>query len=138
MSSLRIVLDTNVLVAGMLNPQGPPGRILDLLVAGEISLLYDDRILGEYRAVLARNKFDFDPAAVTDLLERLITRGMPVASRPLDIVLPDADDLPCLEVATSGHADALVTGNLRHFPAPATGIDFPIEEPARFVDRLKI
>lgn len=31
------------------------------------------------------------------------------------VTLPDPDDLPLLEVAVAGHADALVTGNTRHF-----------------------
>ena len=38
------------------------------------------------------------------------------AVSPCAVRLPDADDLPFLEVALSGNADALVTGNVRHFP----------------------
>jgi hypothetical protein len=41
-------------------------------------------------------------------------------SRPLAAVLPEADDLPFLEMAASGDA-ILVTGNPRHFPKAATG-----------------
>ena len=49
-----IVLDTNVLVSGIINPHGPPGRIVDLLRAGELRLAVDDRILSEYTDVLRR------------------------------------------------------------------------------------
>lgn len=51
---MRIVLDTNVLVSGLLNPHGSPGRLLDHFLAGDITLLVDDRILAEYGEVLRR------------------------------------------------------------------------------------
>lgn len=41
--------------------------------------------------------------------------GEPVAAEPLRIRLADPDDLPFVEVAVTGRADALVTGNPRHF-----------------------
>ncbi|PIY26102.1 MAG: putative toxin-antitoxin system toxin component, PIN family, partial [Deltaproteobacteria bacterium CG_4_10_14_3_um_filter_51_14] len=31
---MKIVLDTNVMISGMLNPSGPPGKIIDLLRSG--------------------------------------------------------------------------------------------------------
>ncbi|PYQ32664.1 MAG: putative toxin-antitoxin system toxin component, PIN family, partial [Acidobacteria bacterium] len=68
---MRIVLDTNVIVSGLLNPEGNPGRIVDLVLAGEVTLLVDDRILGEYRTVLRRRKFGFDPADISDFLDLL-------------------------------------------------------------------
>ena len=49
--------DTNVLVSGMINPMGAPGRIVDLMREGELELTVDDRILAEYTAVLKRRKF---------------------------------------------------------------------------------
>ena len=49
---------------GLLNPHGPPGRILDLVLAGKLRLLLDDRVVDEYREVLLRPRFDFDPADV--------------------------------------------------------------------------
>ena len=52
-----VVLDTNVLVSGLMSPGNPPGRIIDFLRAGDITLAIDDRILAEYCAVLARENF---------------------------------------------------------------------------------
>ena len=114
---MRIVLDTNVLVSGLLTPHGPPGRLVDLLLAGEVTLIYDDRILSEYHEVLERPRFDFDPGDVEDVLKLFATEGEAVTAPPLAVELPDPDDLPFVEVATAGRADALVTGNLRHYPA---------------------
>ncbi len=68
---MRIVLDTNVLVAGLLDPEGNPGRVVDLFLAGEAALPVDDPILAEYRAVLHRPKFHFDAGDVSDLLDQI-------------------------------------------------------------------
>ncbi len=112
---MRVVLDTNVLVSGLLNPHGSPGRVLDLAVAGALVLLYDDRILAEYREVLSRARFGFSAVDVSTLLAVFEWSGEAVVAGPLEVELPDPDDLPFLEVAAAGEADALVTGNPRHF-----------------------
>jgi len=132
---LRVVLDTNVLVSGLLNPHGPPGRIVDRLLDGGLTLLLDDRIVSEYRAVLPRPKFALDPLDVGDLLEFVEREGVFVPAHPIDADLPDPFDRPFLEVALSGNADSLVTGNSRHFPARARG-NLRVEAPADFVRRL--
>ncbi len=132
---MRIVLDTNVLVAGLLNPQGNPGRIVDLFLAGEITLLVDDRILDEYRRVLPRPKFPFEAEEISYLLSAIEAEGVPIAARPLDVELPDSGDIPFLEVAVAGDAVSLVTGNARHFRKGAGRV--LIETPAEFIARWK-
>lgn len=129
---MRIVLDTNVLVAGLLNPGGNPGRTLDLFLAGEVALLVDDRILAEYRAVLRGPKFGFDAGDVSDLLGHIEAESVRVTAPPLDIELPDERDLPFLEVGVAGYAEALVTGNARDFKLPGTA-PIAIESPADFI-----
>ena len=129
-----IVLDTNVLVSALLSPFGTPARLLDLLLAGEMRLAYDDRILSEYQQVLARPRFGFDPYAIADLLTYLTTEGLPVTTRPWPIPLPDPDDLPFLEVAQAADA-VLITGNRRHFPANACG-DVQVVTPTEFLTHV--
>ncbi len=114
---MRIVLDTNVLVSGLINPFGPPARILDLILAGDLGLVFDDRILAEYRQVLARARFGLDANDVAEFLRYLETTGEHITACPISTVLPDPDDLPFLEVALTAQVDALVTGNTRHYPA---------------------
>ncbi len=118
---MRIVLDTNVLVSGLLSPFGTPARILSLLAGGELSLCYDARIMCEYHGVLARPAFGFRGDRVDGLLEQLRATGEPVAAVPLAHRLPDPDDEPFREVAIAAAVEYLVTGNLRHFPALARG-----------------
>lgn len=117
---MRVVLDTNVLVAGVLSPHGPPGRLLDLVLGQEVTVLVDDRILREYGEVLRRPRFGLRRADVELLMEYLTLAAEPVVGRPLDVTLVDEDDLPFLEVAAAGQADALVTGNAKHF-VPSRG-----------------
>lgn len=115
---MRIVLDTNVLVSGLLSPRGPSAEIIQLLLAGSVTLCVDSRILAEYRAVLPRPKFGFDPGHVSTFLAFLEAQAILVQPSPLPTRLPDPDDEPFLEVALAGEAH-LVTGNLKHYPSGA-------------------
>lgn len=114
---MNIVLDTNVLVAGLLTPFGTCGEIIRMVSSGELALLFDARIMSEYSEVLRRPKFQFDEEKVTALLDYLAFRGSAIAPTPLLETLPDIDDEPCLEVAVAGQAVCVVTGNLTHFPS---------------------
>jgi putative PIN family toxin of toxin-antitoxin system len=133
---MRVVIDTNVLVSGVMNPQGPPGRIVDEALAGAFTVLYDDRIMSEYREVLGRPAFGFSLTDVDALLDFIEMTGEPVAGLRLPIVLPDSRDLPFLEVAAAGRADALITGNTRHFKPRRGQHAVKICTPAEFVRSL--
>ena len=63
-----IMLDTNVLISGLLNPNGAPGRIIDLILGARLTLLFDDRILGEYEDVLARPQLNIAQDRSTGVL----------------------------------------------------------------------
>jgi len=112
---MKVVVDTNVLVSGLLNPYGPPGRIVQMAAAGELSLCFDVRILSEYRDVLLRPVFSFQAEHVEALLEQIRAGGESVTARPMKHRLSDRDDEPFLEVATAA-AEYLITGNSRHYP----------------------
>lgn len=113
---MKTVLDTNVLVAGLLSPFGPCGEIIRMVSSGELRLCLDARILSEYSEVLQCSKFHFEKDKVAALLDYIEVRGQTVASSPLSKPLPDPDDEPFLEVAFSGGIEHLVTGNQAHFP----------------------
>lgn len=114
---MKVVLDTNVLVSGLLSPFGSAGEIVRMTSSGVLELCYDARILSEYQDVLSRPKFHFNQAYVDVLLDQIKACGYVVAAKPLAKALPDADDEPFLEVALEGKARCLVTRNLKHFPA---------------------
>lgn len=113
---MRVVLDTNVIVSGLLSPQCAPATIISLLLNEKITILYDSRIIQEYQNVLRRPKFKFELHLILNLLEFIKHSGEFIAANPTDINFQDEDDIPFYEVATSGNAGFLVTGNLKHFP----------------------
>lgn len=114
---MKISLDSNVLVAGLLSPFGSCGKIVRMVSSGEVTLALDARILTEYREVLARPKFKFDQDKVAAILDLIEYRGVIVAASPLTQSLPDPDDEPFLEIAITARVACLVTGNHVHFPA---------------------
>jgi putative PIN family toxin of toxin-antitoxin system len=109
------VIDTNVVVSGLLNPNGPPARILDAMLDGRVKLVYDARILAEYRDVLRRPRLKLKPEAVATFLEAL--RGQMLVT-PSNIVStgPDIDDLIFIECALAAPDKTIVTGNLADYP----------------------
>jgi len=120
---VRLVFDTNVLVSVLLTPGGTSDRALRAAVAVGATFLYDARMLSEYRAVLSRPKFraTIAPPMIEQLVSALVTTGEKIDALAADLDLSDPDDIPFLEVALTGRADALVTGNARHFH-PSHGV----------------
>jgi putative PIN family toxin of toxin-antitoxin system len=110
------VLDTNVVISGLLSPHGFPGRLVDALLARRLVIAYDDRILHEYREVLARAKFRFDAERVNAFL-RIMAFQIPVSAFPVKgLKSSDPDDTMFLEVAAASEGETLVTGNRKHYP----------------------
>jgi len=110
-----IVLDTNVLVSALITPFRNAAKILDMVIIGELHVLYDDRIISEYREALSRPKLGFAVSDVDILLDYFEAEGIKVTPSLINEPLVDKDDIPFLEVAITGMADALITGNKRHF-----------------------
>jgi putative PIN family toxin of toxin-antitoxin system len=132
------VLDTNVLVSAMLTSGGAPDLTLQLILQGDVILLVDGRILGEYDEVTARRPFGFDPGMRRDLLGVLATVSEHVPSRPLRLALPDPEDRMFVEVAVHGRAEVIVTGNTRYFVLTDGGsLQVPVLTPRQFTDQLR-
>ena len=112
---MRVVLDTNVLVSGLISKSGTCGRILRLVFDEVLQPCVDERILQEYETVLPRPQLQIDAEDVIGMLDVIRENGEILAPLPLPCKLPDPTDLPFLEVATASDV-ILVTGNLRHFP----------------------
>ncbi len=133
---MRVVLDTNVLVAGLLSAAGPPGWILEAVLAGDLEPAFDAAIRQEYEEVLRRPEFRFTPALIDDLLATLDQIGFVVAAAPpWPLALPDPDDEPFLAVAAASES-VLVTGNARHFPVRSRG-EVVVITARQLVERVK-
>ena len=130
---IRLVLDTNVVVSGLLSPSGPPGLIIDLLTHRLIEVVYNDEILVEYTDVLQRRELKILPEASHALLEEIQGRGMTVVTAPWPVPVPDQSDSIFLATALAGQA-MLITGNVRHYP-PHARLGVEVLSPRAFVDQ---
>ena len=111
-----IVLDTNVLVSALLKPESYPAHVLNATLNEKVTLLFDNRILEEYRKVLLRPRFGFTMEMIDHLLDYLESEGEFVAADYSGSLFEDPGDKKFYEVAVTGGAAYLVTGNIRHFP----------------------
>jgi putative PIN family toxin of toxin-antitoxin system len=133
---MRLVVDTNVVVSALLKPPSVPGRALAAIGSTSAVILYDARIEAEYRDVLRRPKFRaIGPGLVDAFLAQLVARGerlgvVPAWGGPMT----DDDDRIFVEVALAGSAHAIVTGNIRDYPA---GLGFDVHPPASLLALLE-
>jgi putative PIN family toxin of toxin-antitoxin system len=131
---ISAVIDTNVIVSGLLRPRGTCGDILYMINSGWLTPIYDDRISDEYRKVLLRSRFGLDPGTVETFLYALKALGQQIVPITSRVVLPDEDDRPFLECACSGGSKILITGNIKHFPKKLRGASI-VMTPREFIDQ---
>lgn len=114
------VIDTNVIVSALLStyPDTATVQLIGRLIGGEITPIYSSEIMREYREVLNRKKFKFEPNKIKYILSAIEKYGILVEPSATGIILPDIKDLPFYEVVLEKKNDTayLVTGNLKHFP----------------------
>ena len=134
----RIVLDTNILVAGLRSRRGAAYRLLTLVGTGAFEHCLSVGLLFEYEATIKR------PGLVPGLSERQlddILDYLAASGRRQEIhylwrpVLRDPSDDLILEVAVAGECQAIVTYNTRDFGA-ATTFGIRLLTPAEFLAGL--
>ncbi len=134
---MRVVLDTNVLVSALLTGGGTADMAVQLILQGAATLLVDSRILAEYDEVTSRARFGFAEEERRALLDVLESIAEPVVAKPLRLALPDPDDRVFVEVALAGRADAIVTGNVKHFVPRRGTLGIAVKSPRQFVDAMR-
>ena len=116
MLSLKLVVDTNVVVSGGLKPRGLERTALTFALTPPASLFVSDAILAEYAAVLSRPELRMPPGERHLLVGLIASRSQSVLPRRKLAVCRDPDDDIFLECAEAAEADYLITGNQKHFP----------------------
>ena len=116
---LKVVYDTNVVVSAVLKSESIPASLLALALQDQVKLCLSPVVLDEYREVLNRPKFGLQSSAVDRLLRDMRAHALFV--RPTEPIANPLDekDSPFLECAVAASAQYLVTGNIKHFPAPS-------------------
>ncbi|WP_295454540.1 putative toxin-antitoxin system toxin component, PIN family [uncultured Thiodictyon sp.] len=139
---MRVVLDTNVLVAGLRSRNGAGFQILSMLPERRFLPLLSVPLVLEYEAVLKRDQqisaHGISPGDIDALLDVWIACCDPVRLyylwRPQ---LSDNDDEMVLETAINGRANGIVTYNLRDFDPAARKFGLSVYRPAHFLDTLR-
>ena len=118
MVKIYAVIDTNVLVSALLSrfKDTSTVQLLQLLILGEITPIYNDEILEEYQAVLTRSKFGFPDTLIDETLDVIRRYGINSSRTKTTEQLPDPKDVVFYEVTLSVEDSFLVTGNTKHFP----------------------
>lgn len=119
---LRVVLDTNVIVSGLLHPKGGPSTILDSATSKRFRIFVSESIIGEYSEVLARDYLHIDQAKASRFMKALREVAILVRPRERVVAARDPDDDMILECAVEAGAGFVVTGNTRDFPPKFRGV----------------
>lgn len=112
---MNVVIDTNVLVSALWSKDGTCAKILYKVLNYELTVVYDQRILHEYKIVLERPKFLFTKDEVKTLLDFIKNEGICIVAKPLDMKFIDESDKKFYEVAKTLDCK-IITGNKKHFP----------------------
>jgi len=113
---MKIILDTNIIVSVLLSPQGLPAKILNLILNGNIKIIYDNNILSEYIDVLSRKYLKINQELVKIVLDFIEKDGEFKIAIPQKKYFNDENDKMFYELYKSGNVDYLITGNKKHFP----------------------
>ena len=116
MISLRLVLDTNIVVSAALKPQGLQRTVLLLAMTKPAHWYVSEAILREYQDVLGRPELRIRKSLQQQLIQHIKNHSYSIGSVRALRITSDPDDNKFLECADAARADYLVTGNLRHFP----------------------
>jgi putative PIN family toxin of toxin-antitoxin system len=108
------VVDTNVIVSGILKTGGNEAAVLNLVASGTLILCISAPILAEYRYVLTK-KLGFDAVEVRWLFDLFESSAVAALTESLSISTHEADNR-IYECAAACKADYIVTGNRKHFP----------------------
>lgn len=134
----KIVLDTNVLVAGLRSRRGASFRLLQLSGTGRFEIAISVALVLEYEDVLMRHAgtVGLEESEIADVLDYLCAVGhrgrIYYLWRPF---LRDPKDDHLLELAVAANSEGIVTFNTRDF----AGVDrFGLwaMTPREFLDRI--
>ena len=138
---LRLVLDTNIVVAGLLW-NGPPRRLVEWAIKGEAVELFSSPVpLGELAHTLGYSMFTgrivsfaTSNAALVAQYTALVSLVMP-ASVPR-VVANDADDDHVIAAAVAARAELIVTGDRKHLLPIGSHQGIAIVTAREVVDRI--
>jgi putative PIN family toxin of toxin-antitoxin system len=117
---MRIVLDTNVVVAALRSPSGASAALIKQVRAGKVQILMSVPLALEYEAICKRAEHILAAGISAQDADVFVTALIAMAE-PVSLFylwrpqLRDPDDEMVLEAAVNGQADAIVTFNRKDY-----------------------
>jgi putative PIN family toxin of toxin-antitoxin system len=137
----KIVLDTDVIIAGMRSPSGASAALLLMLVEQRFEMLASVPLFFEYEAKCTSPQH-WTEAGLTKSQSEAFVNGLAALVKPVKThylwrpMLRDPNDEMVLEVAVNGHADAIVTFNFRDYGDIPSRFGIEVLKPAQALRRL--
>lgn len=139
---MRLVFDTDVVVAAMRSPSGASAAMLSAALDGRMQLLANVALILEYEAVCLREQHlqaaGLDRTQALFFVDALAAIAVPVEShfvwRPQ---LRDPSDEMVLEAAVNGQADAIVSFDVRDFASVHKRFGVKVLLPRQALKRIK-
>lgn len=112
------VIDTNAVVSALItrNHKSATTRVLEQVLCGRITPLYNNEILEEYNEVLRRRKFKLSEEVVEAIVDYIQNYGISTSRMASTESMPDEDDRVFYEISLANKEAFLITGNLKHYP----------------------
>jgi len=138
----RVVLDTNVLTAGLRSRAGASYAILRMVGGGAILPLCSTALFLEYEAVLRRPE-QMEVHGLSQMAIDLFLAGFASVAEEVEVhmswrpQLPDPDDEMILDAAVNGRAGALVSHNVRDFELGASRFGIQVITPRQLLRELR-
>jgi putative PIN family toxin of toxin-antitoxin system len=138
----RMVLDTDVVIAGMRSPHGASAALLLAADERAVTLLASLPLAMEYEAVSMRQEH-YRAAGLTREEAKVFVGAVLALVEPVEIYflwrpqLRDADDEMVLEAAINGRADIIVTFNRKDYGDAATQFGIEVLLPAVAIKRIQ-
>jgi putative PIN family toxin of toxin-antitoxin system len=139
---MRVVLDTNVLVAAIRSDQGASRILLVNALESAFALVVSVPLMIEYESVLTRPEHLRQAGLSIDDIQSILDT-IALVSEPVRLdyrwrpMLIDIADEMVLETSVNGHADLLVTLNARHFEPAIGNFDVRLASPAEALMLLR-
>ena len=138
---MRVILDTNVIVAAFRSRTGASNALLELAIDGRFQALASVALFLEYTDAVSRPEFKRDTGFNDDDIENLIG-ALANLYRPVDVwfhtrpVLRDPKDELALETAVNGQAASIATFNVRDFENVTRLYGIDVSRPRDLLRRL--
>lgn len=140
---IKIVIDTNVMLSGLMSRQGASNRLLQMIGGNDCLMLVSVPLFLEYESVLKRPEMLARHGFAHDELDRFLAFWA-LNSRPVTLhvlwrpQLSDPNDEMVLETAVNGSAECIVTFNTKDFEPAAARFGIKLFTPAELLQTMEV